>query len=62
MGLFPTDEYANMYMLSQRHLKICQRGCAGTASGTHEPRVEISSEVAEGIIRLSMNRLPMVWR
>jgi aspartate carbamoyltransferase catalytic subunit len=49
VGLFPSlDEYANMYMLSQRHLKYAKEDVLVLHPGPMNRGVEISSEVAEG--------------
>ncbi|NLO22347.1 MAG: aspartate carbamoyltransferase catalytic subunit [Syntrophomonadaceae bacterium] len=48
-GLFPSlDEYANMYMLSNRHLKYAKEDVLVLHPGPMNRGVEISSEVAEG--------------
>lgn len=48
-GLFPSlDEYANMYMLSNRHLKYAKEDVLILHPGPMNRGVEISSEVAEG--------------
>jgi aspartate carbamoyltransferase catalytic subunit len=53
VGLFPSlDEYANMYMLSQRHLKYAKEDVLVLHPGPMNRGVEISSEVAEGCNRL----------
>jgi aspartate carbamoyltransferase catalytic subunit len=49
VGLFPSlDEYANIYMLSQRHLKYAKEDVLVLHPGPMNRGVEISSEVAEG--------------
>ncbi len=48
-GLFPSlDEYSNLYMLSNRHLKLAREDVLVLHPGPMNRGVEISSEVADG--------------